>query len=131
MVHYSTLRISGSILIKICIWIKNLDLDPDYSKIGQIMAFYTNLLVFYGKSGISRSKFNSGHKSGSGSRLQQNRPNNDILGQIRHNNGTLQYVRYISGHPDQNLHLDQKSGSGSRLQQNMPNNGTLGVNKAQ
>ena len=29
----------GSIQIKICICIKNPDLDPDYTKIGQIMAF--------------------------------------------------------------------------------------------
>ena len=95
MVHYSKLDISGSILIKICICIKNPDLDPDDSKIGQIMAFYTHLLVFYSKLGISRSKSDSGHKSGSGLGLQQNRPNNNILGQIRPNNGTLQYVRYI------------------------------------
>ena len=39
MVHYSTLGISGSILIKICICITNPDLDPDYSKIGQICHF--------------------------------------------------------------------------------------------
>ena len=53
MVHYSKLGISGSILIKICICIKHPDLDPDYSKIGQIMPLYTHLLVFYSKSGIS------------------------------------------------------------------------------
>ena len=39
MVHYSKLGMSGSILIKSCIWIKNPDLDPDYRKKGQIMAF--------------------------------------------------------------------------------------------
>ena len=35
MVHYSKLGISGSILIKICIWFTNPDLDPDYIKITQ------------------------------------------------------------------------------------------------
>ena len=44
MVHNSKFGISGSILIKICIWIKNPHLDPDYSKIAQIMAFQQTLL---------------------------------------------------------------------------------------
>jgi len=39
MGHYSKFGISRFILIKISIWIKNPDLDPDYSKIGIIMAF--------------------------------------------------------------------------------------------
>ena len=37
MVHYSKFGISGSILIKICIWFTNPDLDPDYIKIAQSM----------------------------------------------------------------------------------------------
>ena len=39
---------------------------------------------------------------------------------------TLQYVRYIWVHPDQNMHMDQKSVSGSGLQQNRPINGIYG-----
>ena len=39
VVHYSKLSISGSILIKICIWIKN----PDYIKVAQIMLFQGKL----------------------------------------------------------------------------------------
>jgi len=39
MVLYTKLGIFGSNQIKICMWITNPDLDPDYSKIAQIMPF--------------------------------------------------------------------------------------------
>jgi len=41
MVLYSKFGIFGFIQIKICMCIKNPDLDPDYCKIAQIMPFYS------------------------------------------------------------------------------------------
>ncbi len=48
MVHYSQLGIFGSIQINISIWIKNPDLDPDYTKIAHIMVFYSKIRVYNG-----------------------------------------------------------------------------------
>ena len=80
MVHYSKLGLSGSILIKICIWIKNLDQKqqnrPNNVILGPIMVHYSN----FGISGSILIKIYIWIKNPD--QKQQNRSNNGILGPI-------------------------------------------------